>query len=860
LAAILSIFETILIKFPEMRTFLLSLACFLSFGFIQAQKPVTYSSSDIYESVKKLNFLGTALYIAAHPDDENTRLISYLANEVKARTAYLSITRGDGGQNLIGTELRELLGVIRTQELLAARSIDGGEQFFTTANDFGYSKHPAETLKIWDKTEVLGNVIWTIRNFKPDIIINRFDHRTPGTTHGHHTSSAMLSVEAFDLAGNPNAYNDQLDFVTTWKPKRLFFNTSWWFYGSRENFEKADKSKMLAVDAGAFYEQKGMSNGEIAALSRSSHSSQGFGSRGSRGADFEYIEFLKGDFPEDKNNIFDGIDTSWGRLEDGKAIGTLLKNVERNFDFKNPASHLPVLVKAYEKIQNLKDDYWRIQKTKEIKAIIAACAGLYLEAAAETAATTPGEEFNINIEAINRNAPNISLKNIVFTPNLEKVQVLKKLNTNEKFNKIAIAKTKFLQTYTAPYWLLEEGSLGMYKVNDLNLVGKPETPRVVKATFNLLVEGVEIPFERNVVYKYTNPEKGEIYQPFEILPKATVSIADKVNIFSESEPKVIPVKIKAHRDNLSGEISINLPSGWSANPKAATFKINKVNEEATVVFSITPPTTESEGWIKPELEIDGDTFAYELAEINYDHIPKQSVLIPSKAKVVRLNIQTAGNNIGYIAGAGDAIPESLSQIGYNVLTIDPLSIEKGTLSKYDAIVVGIRAYNVIEALKYKQKHLLSYVKEGGNLIVQYNTSGRRGLKIENLAPYPLEVSRDRVTDENAEVRFLEPNHSILNFPNKITKTDFEGWVQERGLYFPNKWDAAFTPIFSMNDKEEDPKEGSLLVAPFGKGHYIYTGLSFFRELPAGVPGAFKLFANMLSIGKDKVEIEDNIKR
>ena len=843
-----------------MRTFLLSFICVFAMVSLQAQKPINNSPSDIYESIKKLNFLGTALYIAAHPDDENTRFISYLANQVKARTAYLSLTRGDGGQNLIGTELRELLGVIRTQELLSARNIDGGEQFFTTANDFGFSKHPKETLKIWNKEEVLGDVIWTIRNFKPDVIINRFDHRTPGTTHGHHTTSAMLSYEAFDLAADEKSYPDQLDFVETWKPKRLFFNTSWWFYGSRENFEKADKSKMLSVDAGVFYPQKGISNGEIAALSRSRHSSQGFGSRGLRGTDFEYIEFLKGDFPKDKNNIFDGIDTTWNRVEGGAEIETILKAVENNFNFNNPAAHLPELAKAYIKIKQLNDDYWRVQKTKEIKSIIAACAGLYLEASAKTPSATPGQNFSLTIEAVNRSGKNISLKDIVILPGQEKIQILKKLDANQKIVENMVAKTGFLQTYTAPYWLLNEGSLGMYNVNDLDLVGKPETPRAVKAIFNTVIEGIEIPFERNIIYKYVAPEKGEIYQPFEILPKATVSISNKVNIFAKPQSKVIPIKVKAHQDNLEGTLTLQLPEGWVATPKTATFKIETINDEATIAFSITPPSTESEGWLKPVLEINGETLTYELTEVNYGHIPKQSILMPSKAKVVRLNIQTAGNNIGYIQGAGDAIPQSLHQIGYNVITIDPETIEEGTLSKFDAIVMGIRAYNVLDELKYKQKYLLSYVEKGGNLIVQYNTSGRRRLKMENIAPYPLEISRDRVTDENAEVTILAKDHAVLNFPNKISQSDFKGWVQERGLYFPNKWDASFTPVLAMNDKGESPKKGSLLIASYGKGNYIYTGLSFFRELPAGVPGAFKLFTNILSVGKNKIERNEIIKK
>ena len=250
-----------------------------------------------HEAIQKLNFLGSALYVAAHPDDENTRLIAYLANEVKANTAYLSMTRGDGGQNLIGPEIRELLGVIRTQELLAARRVDGGNQMFTRANDFGFSKHPDETMEIWNKDEIMADVIWAIRKWQPDIIVNRFTHeydpKWAGRMHGHHTASAMLSHEAFDLAGRKDVYPEQLDKVDVWQPRRLFFNTSWWFYGSRENFAKADKSRLLGVDVGVYYPIKGKSNTEIAAESRSMHKCQGFGSAGTRGSSMEYLEKIK---------------------------------------------------------------------------------------------------------------------------------------------------------------------------------------------------------------------------------------------------------------------------------------------------------------------------------------------------------------------------------------------------------------------------------------------------------------------------------------------------------------------------------------------------------------------------------------
>jgi len=826
----------------------------LTFG----QPPKKQSSAEIYHSLQKLNFLGTALFVAAHPDDENTRLIAYLSNELKARTAYLSVTRGDGGQNLIGPELRELLGVLRTQELLAARGVDGGEQFFTRANDFGYSKHPEETLTIWDKKAVLGDMVWVIRNLKPDVIINRFDHRTPGSTHGHHTSSAMLSTEAFDLVNNPNAYPEQLQRTSVWKPKRLFFNTSWWFYGSQENFEKADKTKLLNFDVGTYYPMLGVSNNEIASLASSQHLCQGFGRLSTRGSQPEYVEFLKGDFPKDKNNIFDGINTSWTRIEGGKAIGAILHKVADNFNFKNPSVHLPELLAAYTLLQKSTDAHWKRLKSKELEDIILAVSGLYLEASATASSITPGESIMVNIEALNRSDATIRLQSIS-VENQETVRRDLLLTRNSKKTLELNLNVPARTAYTSPYWLADQGSLGMYKVHDEQLIGKAETPRAFHATYALDIDGTVLTITKPIVYRFSKPDKGELYQPFEILPEVTASIADKVIIFADASSKSIPVTIRAGKDNIEGVISLAHPEGWLVNPASIPIKIDQKGDVQTVNFTLTPPAIESEGTIVPKIQIGDKLYQKELVEIHYDHVPKQSVLLAAETKVTRLNIQKAGENIGYIVGAGDKVPESLEQIGYTVHMVDPNTITAGSLDKYDAVVVGIRAYNVVKELRFKQRYLLEYTKNGGNLIIQYNTSGRRPLDIKNLAPYPMKLSRDRVTNENSEVTILAKNHALVNFPNPITESDFDGWVQERGLYFPNQWGKEFTPILSMQDKGEDPKQGSLIVAPHGKGHYIYTGLSFFRELPAGVSGAYKLFANMLSLGKEKVEKENPIK-
>jgi hypothetical protein len=703
-------------------------------------------------------------------------------------------------------------------------------------------------LEIWNKEEVLGDVVLNIRRFKPDIIINRFDYKNPGSTHGHHTSSAMLSMDAFDLVGDVTQYPEIATKFGTWQPKRLFFNTSWWFYGSRENFEKADKTNLLEIETGTYYPDLGLSNGEIAALSRSMHKSQGFGNTGTRGSQIEYLEFLKGDFPNGKSNLFEGINTTWARIEGGNAIGNILNPLEENFNFKNPSAMIPMLLEAYQLLQQLPEGHWKAIKLEEIKNIISECAGLYLEAVANEQSVSPNGNVTVTVEAINRSDSEIKLgsvsSSIISFPSTLVATPLKK---DEKYALDSVEGTFSVTEYSTPYWLNEKGTIGMYHVTDTDLIGLPERTMNFPISFNLTIEGVPITIVKNLIYKFNDPVKGEVYQPFDVLPEVTSSIPEKVIIFSTNKAKQIPVVVRAGKDSITGTVSLQHPEGWMLTPENQPFSLTKKGEKETLVFTVQPPSNQSEGQLKPVVKIGNNNYNKELIEIEYDHLPYQSVLLPSQAKVVHISLQKKGENIGYIKGAGDAIPESLTQIGYQVTTIDPSEINSEKLQQYDAIVVGIRAYNTVPDLTFKQKELNSYVENGGTLILQYNTNHR--LVTKDLAPYSLELSRDRVTDEFSEVKFLTPKHTVLNSPNKITQEDFKGWVQERGLYFPDNWAEEFTPILGMNDKNQKQTNGSLLVAQYGKGYYIYTGLSFFRELPAGVSGAYRLFANLLSIGK-----------
>lgn len=819
------------------------LACFLA----QGQTPQKLNSAEIYQEIKKLNFLGSVLYVAAHPDDENTRLISYYANEVHARTGYLSITRGDGGQNLIGSELKELLGIIRTQELLAARRIDGGEQLFTRAIDFGYTKTPGEAMEFWNSDYVLGDVVWAIRKFKPDVIINRFDHRTAGETHGQHTASAILSLEAFDIAGDENKFSDQLQFTSTFSPKKIYFNTSPWFYENEEEFEKAADSLFVKFDTGVYFPLLGLSNPEIAAMSRSQHQSQGFGSTGSRGTQMEYLELIKGETLQEVS-VFSGINTTWERVTGGKEIGKILEEVESTYNFEDPSQSLPQLVRAYSLIQKLEDDHWRELKSQEIKAIIAAAAGLYLEATSQTLDATPGEEITIQLEAINRSPGTMRLTTVEVFPGSGNISPHAMLDNNQNWRESITYRIPEEMDYTTPYWLKEESSIGKYKVDDREMIGLPENPPKFLIRFSVDIEGTNIPFERTLVYKYNDAVEGEIYQPFEIIPPVSARIKNRVMVFANEKEKNVPVTLYAGKENVSGEVRLIASMDWQVNPSSIPFKINEKGEAVTFNFKVTPPAGQSESDLKPEITIDNRSYDRELISLNYKHIPRQTLVIPASSKVVKLEIQKKGENIAFIEGAGDVIPESMEQLGYRVTRISPENISLQYLKDFDAVILGIRAYNTVNELKYKQPVLFEYAKAGGTVIVQYNTN--RGLLVNPLSPYKLQLSRDRVTEEDAEVRFLAPQHPVLNTPNKITSKDFDNWVQERGLYFADDWAPEFTPILSINDKNEKPKEGSLLVAPYGDGYFVYTGLSFFRQFPEGVPGAFRLFTNIVSLGKE----------
>lgn len=802
-----------------------------------AQTAPAANAAEIQLQLNKLKVLGSVLYLAAHPDDENTRLIAYLSKEKLYRTGYLSLTRGDGGQNLIGNELGDLLGLIRTQELLAARRIDGGEQFFTRANDFGFTKNPEETFTFWNRDSILADIVYVIRSFRPDVIICRFPVTGEGG-HGQHTASAILAQEAFTAAADPRRFPEQLKKVEVWQAKRLLWNT---FNFGGNNTISDDQ---LKVDIGVFNPLLGKGYSEIAADSRSMHKSQGFGAGKNRGAQLEYFKTMLGAAPA--TGLFDDINTGWNRMEGSERLQLLIDKAISDYNPADPAGSVKDLLNIRDALQQLPDGYWKTQKLREAEQLICLCSGLWFEAYSTQAVLATGNTLEWKVQVINRGAIPVEFKSVTvqqFDTMLNKTLPENILFTLQRKQLLDVA-----TPVSQPYWLQQPHGLGMFTISNKEMTGRPENDPAVMATFNFEIEGRSFSYKRPLVYKYVDPVRGEVYQPLAIAPAITATLDEPVYLFRSDQARQVKVNLKSNRDDASGTVSLKVPQGWVVTPSGNSFALKLKGDEASVIFTVSPSThaiTAKVDTMKAMVEMNGEKYDKGLRSISYDHIPAMQLFPPAQSKLVSVPLIVQGKNIGYVKGAGDVIPEMLRQVGYNVTMLDDDAIANGNLAVYDAVITGVRAYNTNDRLKYLNGKLLSYVKAGGVLLVQYNTNGN-DLVMNDIGPYPFKISRDRVTDEGAKVRFLMPEDALLNVPNKITDKDFDGWVQERGLYFVSDVDSNYRKIFSMHDKDEQPLDGALIACDYGKGRFVYTGLSFFRELPAGVPGAYRLFVNLIS--------------
>ena len=823
----------------------------ISFGLIyssaiKSQSLSNESSSIVYQRLKKVNTVASVLYIAAHPDDENTRLLSYLANEKNFKTAYLSLTRGDGGQNLIGKEQGEALGLIRTNELLAARSIDGAEQFFTRSNDFGYSKNPDETFAIWNRDSLLYDVVLAIRKFKPDIIICRFPTTGEGG-HGHHTASAIIAEQAFKAAADPTIFPDQLNKFEVWKTKSLFWNTF--------NFGTTNTTspEQLQIDVGVFNPLIGKSYGEIASESRSMHKSQGFGTAKQRGSNIEYFKFLQGDSV--KKNLFENCNSTWSRFEKTEQLQQQINECLKKFNIDFPSQSVNDLIQIHHQLNAIENNnslfqHWKKIKLKEIEELILSCSGIWLEANSANYSAVTGEEISISVQAIARNSVNAILKSISFFDDSDSLFMMN-LTTNKFYNFKYLKKLPTTIQNTNPYWLNKSPLQGMYHVSNESLIGTPVNDPQTKIKFDLSINGFNLTVFKSIIYKSTDPVKGELYRPLEILPPVTINFNEKVIVFPDLQSKSIKLIVKSQTKNLKGILRLTTKSSCKIILKDSVINLLEKGEEQVIEAIVIPDKNFSSGNIEAIVQLSNQTVGLSIQRIEYDHIPYQFILSNAQTKLVFIPLKKVGTKIGYIIGAGDDVAPCLSQLGYQITFLNDEQLTKDNLNQYDAIVTGVRAYNTIDRLQAHYTKLMEYVKNGGNLIVQYNTNNRIGPVLAKIGPYPFTISRDRVTDENAKVNFINTSHQILNSPNKITSDDFTNWIQERGIYFVSERDVNYEAILSMNDPNEKASDGSLIYTKYGKGNFVYTGLSFFRQLPAGVPGAYRLFVNMISLPKNK---------
>ncbi len=812
-----------------------ALLILLSAVFGQTQQP---DGAELQLAINKLSVVGSVLYIAAHPDDENTALLSYFAKGKLYRTGYLSVTRGEGGQNALGSELGLELGIIRTQELLAARRIDGAEQFFTRAIDFGYSKSSDESLRLWNKDSILSDVVFVIRTFRPDIIITRFSPTLGG--HGQHLASAILAQEAYKISGDANVFPEQLKFVQPWKAKRILFN-HFRFGATTSNPQNLPSMKL---DVGSFNPLLGRSYTELAGIGRTMHKSQAMGSAQNKGSNIN--EFVVTDGAAAANDIMEGIDITWNRFPNGKKLARMADDLRKKFDPASPEKIIPSLISFRRELQKLQGDPLIGRKIIETESLIRSCAGLWIEAAAQKATYSRGDSVTLSMTFLNRSSLQISLASLT-SPQLKidfpQQQILK---FNEPFLMPVASIIAKDERLTQPYWLLSAPKDNRYSTVDFSFLGSAENPSPLSVNVTASIEKELIVFRVPVMFKWIDDIDGEKYRAVSVVPPVSVNMTEKNIVGKNMEQSILSVQVKALKENISGTVRVNVPQGWNVS-RDQTFAFTTKDQEKLFQFSLRPDSTAQSNQFSVEAVTGGEAYSQSVKTIAYPHIPPQTVMEPAKGTLLHNDVKKIGRSVGYIMGAGDEVPKALEQMGYAVTMITDEELRNGDLQHYDAIVAGVRSYNTRTQLRQSNNRLLEYVEKGGTYVVQYQVV-ERGLT-DNIAPFPMEISRDRVTDENAAVSFTDANHPLLNYPNRISADDFTGWVQERGLYFANKRDAKYETVLSCADPNEKPQDGSLLYTKYGKGIYIFTGLSFFRQLPAGVEGAYRLFANLVSAGK-----------
>lgn len=801
---------------------------------LSAQDYELKSTVDIYKDIQELQKGVRVLYLAAHPDDENTRLISWLENDQHIETAYLSLTRGQGGQNLIGDEKGDGLGVIRSYELLEARKIDGGEQFFTRAIDFGYSKSAEESFEFWGKEEVLHDVVYVIRKFRPHMIITRFPP-TRRAGHGHHEASAILAEEAFDLAADPKAFPEQLDMLEPWQPEYLYHNTSSWWDKSLDDLdaEGLKERNMLHIDVGVYNDLLGYNMNEIASLARSKHRCQAFGTMRARGNQTEYLSLVKGEWTDTPFEDVKGIwKQSPGHAEAlAKVVGEF-NFTDRHANFDNLKRNFYPMMAQRSMWAEAQDMAAVMMRINDLKMDL---SGIRVEVSADEDAIVVGTGYNATVEVFNSasDAQTVEFKHSVIDTSIT-VGALQSISWTETFNAPDKASN--------PFWLENAHQGWLYGIDKKNEIGLPYKPDEV-IEYVIKIDNQFVKGSSTLHRKWNDRSIGEITQPMLFVNPASINPNAKSLVVPKGAQSCVSVEIVAHQDLENVRMNAKLPMGWSMQETFENFYLKK-GQRKVFLLTLSPSENAVEGNVELSMNVNGKIINQSSSAIAYDHIPENTMHTAAEVPLVPLDLKvTPDAKILYIEGSGDEVDEAMLQMGYNVERGELGGQTLTELAKYKAIVVGIRAFNTNDDLAANMDMLNAYAMGGGNVIVQYNTT--YDLRVDQIGPLKLTLGRDRVTDENSKVNILDAKHPVFNVPNAIAPADWNGWVQERGLYFASEWDKAYKPLIAWSDKGEEPVEGGLLVAKHGKGSFIYTGISFFRELPAGVSGAYRLFANLI---------------
>ncbi|HEX2204540.1 MAG TPA: PIG-L family deacetylase [Longimicrobium sp.] len=829
-------------------------------------------------ALRRLGTTKRVLMVGAHPDDEDTQLLAALALEQGADVAYLSLTRGEGGQNGIGPELGEGLGLLRTEELLAARRVDGARQFFTRAYDFGFSKSAEETWRHWPRDVLLGDVVAVIRRFRPDIVIPVFSG-TPRDGHGHHQVSAILAREAYLAAGDSTKFPEQIAAgLRPHRPAKLYRSLRGSGEGATARLQIGNLDPLI-----------GRSPFQLAMASRSRHRSQDMGRPEPAGPRWGYLLRLLPAPAGEEASIWAGIDTLMGGrtlspsrsahpLERAMTVYDLtIAEIKDSASVLNPGALVPRLAGALAALRptlrpgdrggrliDPEETRFRIDnERRDAEEALALAAGLVLDAVASDARIVPGQDFTLDLTLWNGGREAVQVDSLVpvlpagwtaaraDSASATTVEPGGLLARRFRVRVPASART------TEPYFL-SGGRRGgaLYRwPDDRSVHGLPFEPAPVRAAARVRVAGAALPLETEATFREVDLRQGELRRPVLVVPAVSVIVEPRVVLHPEGAGRPLRLRVRLASEDpggIEGTLRFQAPAGWRVEPAEVPLKLGD-GERREVEVDVHVPA--GAGQRNPEWAVtarfesnDARRFTRGVEIVDYPHVRARPLPRDAETRVRIAPVAVPrGLRVAYIEGAGEEGPGVLAQIGIVPDLLDAEDLATGDLSTYDVIVAGSRAYEVRHDLMANNARLLEYVRRGGTFIVQYN---KYELVEGRFTPFPLTMARPhgRVTDEEAPVRILDPSHPVFTTPNRITENDFAGWVQERGLYFADTWDPAYTPLLETGDPGEAPLRGGLLVAKHGQGTYVYTGLAFFRQLPEGVPGAWRLFANLLALG------------